>query len=70
MQENIKSLSLYLNSVLEILAIYLAKNFFHDFKFADKIFSLDSLFEKEYELVLGSSITDQHKSFFNKIKNT
>ncbi|EEQ87177.1 uncharacterized protein BDCG_02297 [Blastomyces dermatitidis ER-3] len=50
MQEDIESLSLYLNPVLESLAICLAQGLFRDFETADEIFKLNPSPDESYEL--------------------
>ncbi|OJD27770.1 hypothetical protein ACJ73_00840 [Blastomyces percursus] len=55
MAEDIESLPLYLNPVLEPLAICLARGLFRDFKTADEIFALEPPPGEYYELVLGEN---------------
>ncbi|PGH27130.1 hypothetical protein AJ80_01086 [Polytolypa hystricis UAMH7299] len=53
MQEDIETLPLYLNPVLEPLAIYLARGLFRDFKTVDEILALEPPPGEEYEIALG-----------------
>ncbi|OJD24222.1 hypothetical protein ACJ73_04422 [Blastomyces percursus] len=53
MQEDIESLPMYLNPVLEPLAICLARGIFRDFKTVDDIFALEPPPGEDYELALG-----------------
>ncbi|OAX84412.1 hypothetical protein ACJ72_01218 [Emergomyces africanus] len=61
MQEDIESLPLYLNPVLEPLAICLARGLFLHFKTADEIFALKPPAEEKYELALDPSTVDLYK---------
>lgn len=62
MAEDIESLPLYLNPVLEPLAICLARGFFRDFKTADEIFALEPPPGEYYELVLVTATIPLHGS--------
>lgn len=68
MQEDIESLPLYLNPVLEPLAICLARGLFRDFKTADEIFSLDPPpGEDGYELTLSPSTAEPSGSQLGRL---
>jgi hypothetical protein len=67
MQEDVRPLPLYLNPVLEPLAICLARRLFRDFKTADEIFALEPPHGEEgWELMLGSPTIDLYRSDFRE----